>query len=82
MRYVLMLVLCIPLQGCFFFFYVPGSSQAGNACASEYSQVGQLLRNEEGKVGKIEKVIGRHQRCPTAARPILVEVSYEQAGGI
>ena len=75
----LTLLLTLPLGGCWFFMVpIPSSmTQDGNACAGDGVYVGQKLRNAEGKVGKVEKVIGRHQRCQEAVRPVLVQVSYD-----
>lgn len=80
MRCLTVLLLTLPLQGCLFFFPIPSSIwQGGNACAGEYVQVGERLKHTDGRVGKIEKVIGRHQRCQSASMPMLVDVSYDEA---
>lgn len=79
MRYLLISVLVLPLQGCWFvMFPIPSSLfQEGNACAGDGTYAGQVLRHDDGRSGTVAKVIGRHQRCPSAARPLLVEIKYD-----
>lgn len=81
MRYLLIAALVLPLQGCWFFMFpIPTSLwEGGNACAGESVYVGQTLTHDDGRIGKVSKVIGRHQRCPTGARPMLVDMSFEEA---
>lgn len=81
MRYLAVLLMVLPLSGCWFFMVpIPSSMfQEGNACGGESAYVGQRLRMPDDRVAKIEKVIGRHQRCQQTKAPILVEVSYEEA---
>jgi hypothetical protein len=79
MKYLVVLLLTLPLQGCWFFFLpIPTSLfQAGNTCAGENVYAGQRLRHDDGRVGTVVKVIGRHQLCQTSNRPMLLEVNYE-----
>lgn len=77
MRYLVIAVLVVPLQGCLFFFYVPGSGEAGNTCVGESAYVGQSLKNDDGRVGRIEKIVGRSSRCQTARHPMLADVKYD-----
>ena len=79
MRYLIVLALILPLQGCWFFMVpIPSSAfQDGNACSGESVYVGQRLKHDDGRMGTVEKVIGRHQRCQSGSRPMLVDVRYE-----
>lgn len=79
MRYLFVLLLILPLQGCWFFLFpIPTSLfQEGNACAGESVYAGQTLTHDDGRIGKVSKVIGRHQRCQRNDRPMLVDVSFE-----
>lgn len=77
MRIISVLLLCTMLQGCWFFMVPIPSSSQGNACTDEANAVvGQKVKHDNGKMATVEKVIGRHQRCPTGQRPILVELAY------
>jgi hypothetical protein len=80
MRYLVVLI-CMLLQGCFF-FYIPGSvlsSLSGwNACAGENVQVGQRLKYVDGRMGTVERVSGRSERCQDGKIPILVEVKFDE----
>ena len=78
MRLILLCLFVLPLQGCFFFFAVPGSMfQSGNACSVESVYVGQRLKHDDGRMGTIREIVGRHQRCQAAQRPILVQVEFD-----
>lgn len=81
MRSILVLFLTLPLGGCWFFMVpIPSSLFEGDkACAAESVQVGQKLKMPDGRHAKVEKIDGRHQRCPTGRLPILVGVSYDEA---
>lgn len=77
MRVLLIVSMFLPLGGCLFIFPIPLSAfQDGNACAGETVYVGQTLKHDDGRTGTVEKVIGRHQRCQSAARPMLVEIKF------
>ena len=77
MRYIAIAALALPLQGCLFFFYVPGSTEGGNTCVGETSFVGQRIKHDDGRSGQVEKIIGRSSRCQTAKYPMLADVKYE-----
>ena len=78
MRLILLCLFILPLQGCFFFFAVPGSMfQSGNACAGESAYVGQRLKHDDGRTGTVKEIVGRHQRCQVAHRPVLVQVEFD-----
>lgn len=79
MRYLIVLLLILPLQGCWFFMVpIPTALfQEGNACAGEGAYVGQRLKHDDGRVGTVEKVIGRNERCKSGSRPMLVEVRFD-----
>lgn len=81
MRAAVAMLLVLPLSGCWFFMVPLPSSlfEAGNACAAENVAVGQRLKHTDGRSGKVEKVIGRHQRCQSARMPVLVEIVYDEA---
>ncbi len=79
MRYLMIVLLVLPLEGCWFFMFpIPTSAiQEGNACADDKVYLGQTLRMPGGQSGKVEKVIGRNtDRCREAHMPVLVDVSY------
>lgn len=80
MRFLVVVALCLPLQGCFFFLYIPGSvidkMRAGNACATEGSVVGQNLKHTDGRLGVIEKIYGPSDRCRESVYPVLVDVKF------
>lgn len=82
MRYLLVAALVLPLHGCLFFFWIPGSVidklSGWNACASEGVQVGNRLKHTDGRIGKVERVSGRSDRCQDGKLPVLVEVNFEQ----
>lgn len=80
MRVLTILLLTLPLGGCWFFMFpIPTSMfQEGNVCAVEGAYVGQALKHTDGRTGKVTKVIGRHQRCQSAAMPMLVEVNFDE----
>jgi hypothetical protein len=80
MRY-LVLLLVLPLQGCWFFMFpIPSSIfQEGNVCTADTVYVGQTIRNNDGRIGKVEKIIGRHQRCQSSSMPMLVDVNFTES---
>ena len=78
MRYLAIAGMVLPLQGCLFFFYVPPTQQAGNACAQENTYVGQRIKTAEGRIATVEKVFGRNQqRCQETRLPVLVEARFD-----
>jgi len=81
MRYLAILALTLPLQGCWFFFFpIPTHLfQSGNTCVAEqHAKVGQRINRNDGKSGLIKEVLGADQRCRgQPGRPILVEVGFE-----
>lgn len=82
MRYLFILALCLPLQGCLFFFYVPGSLidaiTGGNACGPESMTVGGRFKHYDGRIGTVEKIYGLSDRCRNAHIPILADVKYDE----
>lgn len=77
MRAYLCVLLCVPLQGCLF-FYIPSSLFAsGNTCVGESAYIGQRVFNSQtGKTGVLKERIGRSERCQDGAMPILADVEF------
>jgi len=77
MKYLVVL-LALPMGGCFF-FYIPGSLFAeGNSCAGESAVVGQRLYNaQKARWGTIKELHGRSERCQDGRNPILVTAEYD-----
>lgn len=77
MHCLVVLLLALLLQGCWFIYIPAGMFQEGNSCSGESVYVGQRLKHDDGRTGTVEKVIGRHERCQSSARPMLVSVKYD-----
>ena len=76
MRIILVVLLALLLQGCWFVYIPAGLFSTANACAGEYAQVGQQLRHTDGREGTIKKVHGRSDRCQDGRMPMLVTVDF------
>ena len=75
-----LLALTLPLQGCWFFFYIPGSvvnsvsdavtGAEGSNCVGENAKVGDKIRLPNGSVGTIKSLSGTSVRCTEPGLPI------------
>jgi hypothetical protein len=91
MRILFVLLLTLPLQGCLFFFYIPGSVidklksepeiVGGNACAGASVRDGGRFAHHDGRMGTVEKIYGTSTRCPNPDIPMLVDVRYDDSSG-
>lgn len=77
---IIAIVLCCALHGCgFIYFPLPtsDSTAAGNTCVPDGYRVGKRLKNDNGQIGTVKALHGRHQRCQVAEYPILATVEYD-----
>lgn len=74
---IYLVVLCLPLSGCF--AYIPGSVfDSANTCVGEHAYVGQRICNKDnGKCGRLKELSGRSERCQDGAIPIKATVEYD-----
>lgn len=88
MRYLIVLLLCLPLQGCLFFFYIPGSVvekiksggepvSFGNACVAAGTSNGSKYIHQDGRVGTVDRIYGPSGKCQFETAPILVDVKFD-----
>ena len=77
-------VACAALQGCFFFFLIPGSVTSkisdavtgakGANCVATTVKVGDRVRMPDGSVGVVKSLSGTSNRCTDLERPIRAEI--------
>ena len=79
--------LCLLLQGCFFFFWIPGqainaisdaaSGKEGEHYVGDSATVGARIMLDTSKVGTIEKLEGFSSRCKQPAFPIRAKLRVD-----
>lgn len=75
MKTILTVLLCLPLQGCFFFYVKVPESQEGNACIANFLVPGDAVTIDETKKGTVKKIYGESYRC-SGKHPVLADVEF------
>jgi hypothetical protein len=84
LRLIGTLILCSQLQGCFFFFLIPGAvidktadavtGARGENCVAPTVKVGDQIRLVDGTTHTVKSISGTSYRCQTARFPIRAEL--------
>jgi len=83
MRILLLIPLILSLQGCFFFFWTGGMTDAltgaeGNHCVGTAAQVGSQIKLADGRIATVESLSGTSTRCRDEKLPIRAKLKVEE----
>ena len=74
----LAILLALPLQGCLFFFVIPGSVFDGNnVCLMYGPKVGDKITLKDGRSGTVQSLAGASSRCQQPNLPVLATLKFD-----
>ena len=82
MRILLLIPIVLSLQGCFFFFWTSGMTDAltgaeGDHCVGTAAQVGSQIKLHDGRMATVESLSGTSTRCRNEVLPIRAKLRLE-----